>query len=437
MPNRLLLIALLHYLPVFGLNEFLDLHGLQSPQQLFASFRGLARGAQLKISWHELSVEEKQPRFVYIVLISQDQYGDQGFTQESKPCVAPSVARIEIELSNSSNGGREGGQHGEWVSSSGNATLEIGKTGSYSLFLASCDSDVAFHGRLDTSFANPSQNYPQHLSIEDAPLPTLYGILATVYAILVILWAIECYDNFEFVKFVHWCCLAALLLKLMDACSNAVYYQTVDETGKASAALQEFATLSSNLGETAFLFVILMTSLGWFSNPPHLQRNAVAFVAVLFGTHIALISVQTHCNRTYLLPPSKKCDEQPWALTEYVVRSIILLATIIAQNYRFNSERLRVLDIVPPVTPQIALTYSDVENLDTLRWGFLAYLLCPTVLLLTDAVILESNFALRWVSKLLESLFILFIFVPVGSKFAPSSRALLVHPFRTSPTAEY
>lgn len=414
-----------------GLKEVTELHGVHKPQELFSSFRGLARGAQLRISWEGLSSGVQATRHAYLVLVTKDQYGVDGFKQETEPCEAPSVAREEIELIGDGSSGMEISTSKGQIS--GNITIGIEKTGAYTLYLVSCaGSGVKLHGRIETVFTNPSRTsrQGQQLSIEDTPLPTLHQIFVTVYAVLVSLWLSACYNNLKHVRPIHWCCLLALVLKLVDASANAAYYQRLNEAGEAPAALAQFASLSSSLGEALFLFVVLAISLGWLNHYSQARVRDVAIVGTIFGLLVSVILVRVNCSRKEELSSHGSSTCKSWGLVEYIVRSAILLSAILAQNYTINTEMHHVTEMIPPITPRMAIIYSEVNRLNTFRWGFLAYLMWPTILILLDAVVLESNYAYRWISTLLECLSVLLIYVPVGSKFSPSSSSLLTRPFR-------
>jgi hypothetical protein len=116
-------------------------------------------------------------------------------------------------------------------------------------------------------------------------------------------------------------------------------------------------------------------------------------------------------------------------MAEYLMRSIILLFTIVSINFHITQARQWLSDILPPIVASTAINYSKLSDYEVFRWGFLAYLVVPTLLVVMQATILPS-WEYEWCVELLNHLAILIIFVPVGSCLAPHGTSAISRPFR-------
>lgn len=115
---------------------------------------------------------------------------------------------------------------------------------------------------------------------------------------------------------------------------------------------------------------------------------------------------------------------------EYAVRSIILLLAIVSINYHITQLRQRLSDIAPPITSTTAISYLELSDFEILRFGFLAYIALPMVLVVLQATILPS-WEYACCNELLNHLSMFMIFVPLGSRLAPQNGiAAIVRPFR-------
>merc|ERR1712070_514209 len=100
-----------------------------------------------------------------------------------------------------------------------------------------------------------------------------------------------------------------------------------------------------------------------------------------------------------------------YLLTEYIVRSLIMLGIIVAMNFnitqlrtRLNEDRWGIQD-----TP---LQYDKLRKLQSFRLAFLAYLLVPTALLIIKITVLSWRY--EWTHTMLAEMLPLLIYVHVG-----------------------
>ena len=116
-------------------------------------------------------------------------------------------------------------------------------------------------------------------------------------------------------------------------------------------------------------------------------------------------------------------------MAEYVMRSIILIFTIVSINYHVTQFRQWLSDILPPIAATTVIAYSKLSAYETFRWGFLAYLVVPTLVVVAQATLL-SSWEFAWCVELLGHLAKLVVFVPVASALSPHTTQALSRPFR-------
>jgi len=77
--------------------------------------------------------------------------------------------------------------------------------------------------------------------------------------------------------------------------------------------------------------------------------------------------------------------------------------------------------------------YARIDQFSVFRWGFFAYLLIPTLVLLLEAGV-AAGWEHVWVGAFLEHLLFLLVNVHVSATLAPSSMRQLARPFRQQPS---
>ena len=106
----------------------------------------------------------------------------------------------------------------------------------------------------------------------------------------------------------------------------AHYWATLSLDGSAGLAIWLGKELAVNLSQTLFLLVLLLVSLGWTITRQISQRERYVLSST-FGLYCVLLGFKVDCERA----DEDSC--QSLILSEYVVRSIILLAIIVSLNF--------------------------------------------------------------------------------------------------------
>ena len=144
---------------------------------------------------------------------------------------------------------------------------------------------------------------------------------------------------------------------------------------------------------------MLCTSLGWSLTRDALSRREHRLLVVIFAVYFAISLIKAMCDAQDDL-----C--KAYLLTEYVIKSLLMLGVIVALNFSVSQLRLLLTEArwnnrVTPVTYMklhqfqlsgfvcigVSLVWSDVDHCSVLRrfrGVFLLYLMFPTCLLILN-----------------------------------------------------
>ena len=294
-------------------------------------------------------------------------------------------------------------------------------------------------------------------------MPPLFRALVVVYVALCVVWAAEVAVARRRALSIHYAILAALVGKCVEVAMQLAYFSALRERGTVSAALRVGTNLTLALSMALILAVLLLTSLGWSVTRDALTRREVRMLVSTLTVYVAIASVKAFCNdgsaaagaasgddaddgtvddsacNAYLLTECvatrvprvsrsarrKTPPRSPDARARYVIRTLLMLAIIVAMNFNITHLRQAVNDSV--WHPRVGLHYAKIREYQAFRWAFLAYLLLPTAMLIVKVTLLTWHY--EWVNEALWQLAFLCIFVFVGATFAPSPERLLTRAF--------
>jgi len=325
-------------------------------------------------------------------------------------CGAPAMARYQISAVN-----------GSYENVTIGFTLPTSDR--YSLLFALCEASGSFQGQVSWSYVNLDLNgqLNQYLPIEHTPLPIVFVGLACVYATLFFFWAAECVRLKEHVVPVQLAVLLSLAAKIVETASQAVFQAHMNSTGLEKGRYWLLAKFSEGISDFIFLVILLLVSVGWTITRFQVTPRERTTILVTFGMLAALTSSRILCNYYH-----GEC--QGLLLGEYIMRSLTLLAIIVAMNFNITQLRQVLAEVPPPITPHMATQYAKIHIFQVYRWAFLAYLLAPTALLILEAAVL-IGWEFDWVNDALYHLVFLLIYVHVGTSLAPMNLQLISRAF--------
>ena len=211
----------------------------------------------------------------------------------------------------------------------------------------------------------------------DWGLKEFYGYLCAFYtfASFVVAWKI--YDNLDKFITAHMLSLFAFASKAFETLLRRQRMGMADRDSLAGKQLESLAVLAE--AWESFAFLVLLSLVASSKNPtrianPFRQDAARAAVAgntsfiVVFVFYGVAASMRSVCPLEGNTP---QCGVL--TLTEYVVRSLIMLAILVSLNFKItlllNSSRAAEWQ-----SPQSALEYTHMTLYTSVRWAFLAYL---------------------------------------------------------------
>lgn len=154
-----------------------------------------------------------------------------------------------------------------------------------------------------------------------------------------------------------------------------------------------------------------LVSMGWHTTRARLSRREVFALVSVALVYAGIGALKSRC-----LADATACAG--YLLSEYVVRAMLMLFTIIATNFQLTSLRNQLLDASwAPSTP---MAYAWAHALQQFRWAFLAYLLVPPLLVAARVSLLTWQF--DWMGTLLGETVVVWAYVAIGLAFRPRSQ---------------
>lgn len=112
-------------------------------------------------------------------------------------------------------------------------------------------------------------------------------------------------------------------------------YRELSITGKHSAFLAALTDIAESASSAVLLGVMLFASLGWSLTRDHLSRREYQLIFMVFFVYSAIALVKALCD-------SEDDDDicKAYLLTEYVIKSVLMLGVIVALNFTISQLRL-------------------------------------------------------------------------------------------------
>lgn len=143
--------------------------------------------------------------------------------------------------------------------------------GEYSLFFANCQSHVDVSATIHVEMYNEAwSGSKDFLSAGEAPLPTVYLVMAVFYLLASCIWAGVLYQNRPTVLKIHYLMLGLIVFKCLSTASAAGMYHMKRLTGQPDGWNIAFYIFSFIRGILLFTVIVLIGT-GWSFLKPFLS----------------------------------------------------------------------------------------------------------------------------------------------------------------------
>lgn len=143
--------------------------------------------------------------------------------------------------------------------------------GEYSLFFANCQSHVDVSARIHVEMYNEAWSGSRDfLSAGEAPLPTVYLVMAVFYLLAALIWAGVLYQNRTTVLKIHYLMLSLVVFKCLSTACAAGMYHMKRLTGQPDGWNIAFYIFSFVRGILLFSVIVLIGT-GWSFLKPFLS----------------------------------------------------------------------------------------------------------------------------------------------------------------------
>lgn len=116
------------------------------------------------------------------------------------------------------------------------------------------------------------------------------------------------------------------------------FFRELSVTGTRSTLLDTLQSLAESAASAVLLAVLLFAALGWSLTRESLSRRELQLSAVVFGVFAAIALVQALCSARDGGRDNDVC--KVYLLTEYVIRSAVMLGVVVALNFTIAQLRL-------------------------------------------------------------------------------------------------
>jgi len=388
-----------------------------------------SKGGQIRIN---ITVEGSDNAGVYVMLFRRDTFVDvmQGDKRELDPsfCLAPSLLRVEVDES-----------MGTKV-----ITYTVKDADLYMLRIYHClesSTDTRVFGTA--VLTNPIESFPteytefdktdamivpssqMYLPAELRGVLPLYTTLIIIYSLILLFWISWNAHYWRYVRKLQLTLFPMLITKLLEVTVSRAYYLGAKNDGDAYGTLLVMTLLTRTLANITLLTTLLLVSLGFTVFRSNLAPREKQVVVTIFVLYFGVGVLQATC-----VDGVSYCGT--YTLADYILRSVIMLATIVALNYNLAALKAGISGVNWMTTTQAS--YRTILMFYSFRWTYMAYLLLPTFGLLVNVALLSSKY--EWAVQFIVESILAVLYVRFCLAFAPASTRPYNPLLRVSETIE-
>ncbi|EQC29425.1 hypothetical protein SDRG_12888 [Saprolegnia diclina VS20] len=266
----------------------------------------------------------------------------------------------------------------------------------------------------------------EHLGVDQLGLLPVYSIVTAAFVLMTTLWGIDCLRKERPTYAIHGVFGLCLVVRTFECFIKLWHYHVLSKSGRTRSFLSVGKDMCEHMTTTVLLLFLLL------SYPLNGLSSLHVRMLFVFLNHSSERRIVQACFVLYVFVAMTKatCDSrnqvcQGYMLTEYVLKSLMLLGIIITLNYsiaqlqtklesdhgRWNESK------IPKMQVRLNLYLS-------LRYSFLAYLLLPTAVLMINLGVINPPGTWRyvWATYLFEEVVMGCIFTHLALVLRP------VHP---------
>ncbi|KAF0701210.1 Aste57867_8284 [Aphanomyces stellatus] len=305
--------------------------------------------------------------------------------------------------------------------------IQIGRSSQYTLQVESCTSLVN-HVNASISMVNMGwdSTLSEHMGIEQlglipiymgmlvvAPALTRVVVLLAAYAAFASWWIFDCMTQRQYAPGINIIFAATLVSEMVECFSKVLYYRNFSATGREHSMFGRFRDVTESISSSIFLGLLMLCSLGWAWTRRYVNTQERRFFLILYLMYLAVSLVKATCD-------AKRQTCQAYMLSEYALKSLMLLGVIIALNYSISRLHVK-LDETRWQGTKIPQLYTRLNLLRNFRWSFLAYLLLPSFILIFNVGVINppGTWKFLWASYLVEEMFMFGIYAHLAYTLRP------------------
>ncbi|KAF0707632.1 hypothetical protein AaE_013522 [Aphanomyces astaci] len=188
--------------------------------------------------------------------------------------------------------------------------IQIATASQYTFQVASCTMQ---HNLVNASIAmvNLGSDYAlsEHLGVEQLGLIPLYSVLVVLYVAGTATWVADSVRHRPY--------------------TPLVFYKAFSVDGFEHSAYATARNVCDSVTSTVFLTFLVLCSMGWSWSRRPLTRSERRFFIVLFLVYSTVSIIKATCN-------GQDVTCQSYMLTEYALKSLVLLGVIVTLNYSIS-----------------------------------------------------------------------------------------------------
>ncbi|ETW04951.1 hypothetical protein, variant 1 [Aphanomyces invadans] len=255
----------------------------------------------------------------------------------------------------------------------------------------------------------------EHMGVEQLGLIPLYKVVTAMYALGTVAWLADCLVKTKYTPTINFVLAAALVGEAAKATTKLLYYKDFSANGIEHSVVATARNVFEGATDTVFMSFLVLCAMGWSWSRRKLtlpERRFFSMVLVLYST---VATIKATCS-------AKEPTCQAYFLTEYAIKSLVMLGIIIALNYNITRMQMH-SDGMRWHGDNVPVHYACLELLRNFRLSFVAYLLMPSVVVLVNAGLLlpPGSWRLHWASCMNEELFMLGIYCHLAYTLRPMS----------------
>ena len=378
---------------VFDLTaEYFD--GGESDTVVLGGGFGMAGGGKMIVD----AASSSPGAVMYVALVSTLEWEEwqarrSSYVDTAMECDFPGMARVAVRSN-----------------ASGPITATVAYAGVYHLVLLRCAAPKAM--ALGTvTLLNPSNGAAlQHIGTNYAAAPRYAMVLAIAYSLLLLWWVVSLGRYASQLVFPQALATAAIAAQTAAAVCDVLRWREFGSAGQLHTPLHYVSAVADLCSTTLLLASMTLGSVGFRVTRRTLSLRVWLSLCAIFAVYITTAALSGFCVPT---ANSDLCSAHE--LSEYILRSLVLLCVVVAMNFNISNIRAHILHSA--WLPSMAVLYSKYSMFRDFRIAFLLYLVYPTVVLLLRISVITSSH--EWLTDAMDATGLCVMYFLLGLSFRP------------------